>query len=32
MVNFDDVITKETKKHNPTRPQIPNYLYRILII
>ena len=32
MVNFDDVITKETKKHNPTWPQIPNYLYRILII
>ena len=30
--NFDNVINKETKKHNPTWPQIPNYLYRILII
>ena len=32
MINFDNVIKEETKEHNPNWPQIPNHLYRILII
>ena len=32
MINFDDVIKEETKEHNPNWPQIPNHLYKILII
>ena len=31
MINFDDVIKEETKKHNLNWSQIPNYPYRILI-
>ena len=32
MINFDDVIKEETKEHHPNWPQIPNHLYKILII
>ena len=32
MTNFDDVIKKETKQHNPNSPESPNHPYRILII
>ena len=31
MINFDDVIKKETKEHYPNWPQIPDHPYRILI-
>ena len=30
MINFDDVIKKGTKGHNPNWPQIPGYPCRIL--
>ena len=30
MINFDD--KKNIKMHNPNRPQIPGYLYRLLTI
>ena len=32
MVNFDDVVKENIKKHNPNWPQIPDHLYMILII
>ena len=32
MVNFDDVIKEETKRHNPNWPGIPDHPQRILII
>ena len=32
MINFDDVIKENIKEHNPTLPEIPHYLYRILIV
>ena len=32
MINFDDVIKKGTKEHNPNWPQIPDHPYRVLII
>ena len=32
MINFDDVLKENIKEHNPNRPQIPDYLYRILLI
>ena len=32
MINFDDVMKKETKEHNPNWPQILDHPYRILII
>ena len=32
MINFDDVTKENIKEHNPNWPQIPNHLYRILII
>ena len=32
MIIFDDVIKEETKEHNSNWPEIPDYLYRILII
>ena len=32
MINFDDVIKKNIKEHNLSRPQITHYTYRILII
>ena len=32
MTNFDDVIKKETKEHNPNWPKIPDHPYRILIV
>ena len=32
MINFD-VVTKESiKEHNPNLPQVPDHLYKILII
>ena len=31
MINFD-VLKEETKEHNPNQPQIPDHLYRILMI
>ena len=32
MVNLDDVIKEETKEHGPNWPEIPDHLYRILIV
>ena len=32
MINFDDVIKKETKENNPNWPELPDHPYRILII
>ena len=32
MINFDDVAKENIKDHNPNRPQIPDYPYKILII
>ena len=32
MINFDDVSKGNIRQHNPNWPQIPDYLYRILII
>ena len=32
MIIFDGVIKEETKEHNTNWPEIPDYLYRILII
>ena len=32
MINFDDVTKQNIKEHNPSRPQIPDHPYRILII
>ena len=32
MINFDDAIKEETKKHNPNWPEILDHPYRILII
>ena len=32
MINFDDVTKENIKEHNSDWPQIPDYLYRILII
>ena len=32
MINFDDVTKENTKEHKPNWPQIPDHLYRILII
>ena len=32
MINFDDIIKKETKEHSRPWPDIPDHLYRILII
>ena len=32
MINFDDVTNENTKEHNPNWPDIPDHLYRILII
>ena len=31
MINFDDVIKENIKEHNPSWPEIPDHLYRILI-
>ena len=31
MFNFDYITKKEIKEHNPNRPEIPDYPYRILI-
>ena len=30
MINFDDVIKEETKEHNPSLPETPDYPYRIV--
>ena len=32
MINFNDAIKEETKKHNPNWPEILDYSYRMLII
>ena len=32
MMNFDDVIKENINKHNPNWSQVPDYLYRILLI
>ena len=32
VVNFDGVIKKETKEDNRNWPQIPDHLYRMLIV
>ena len=32
MINFDDVIKEDMKKHNPNWLKISNHLYGILII
>ena len=31
MINFEDVIGENLRKHNPNWPQVHNHLYRILI-
>ena len=31
MINFDDVLKENMKKHNTNWPQIPDHPYRILI-
>ena len=32
MIKFDDVTKEKIKEHNPNWPQIPDHLYRILIV
>ena len=32
MINFDDVVKENIKKHNPIQPGIPDQSYRILAI
>ena len=32
MINFDDVVKENITERNPNCPEIPDYLYRILII
>ena len=32
MINFDDVVKENIKKHNPKWSQTPDHPYRILII
>ena len=32
MINFDDIVKKNIKEHNPDQPLIPDHPYRILII
>ena len=32
VINFDDVVKENIKRHNPNWPQIPKYPYRILTI
>ena len=32
MINFDDVTKQNIKEHNPYWPEIPDHLYKILII
>ena len=32
MINFDDVTKENIKEHNPSWPEVPDHLYRILII
>ena len=32
MFNFDYITKEEIKEHNPNRPEIPDYPYRMLII
>ena len=31
MINFDDVIKENIKRHNPNWPKIPDHPYRILL-
>ena len=31
MINFDDVIKENIKKHNPNWPRLLDHLYRILV-
>ena len=32
MINFDYIIKKDIKEHNPNWPEIPDHPYRILIV
>ena len=32
MINFNDITKENIKEHNPNWPQIPDHLFRILII
>ena len=32
MINFDDFMNENIKKHNPNLPEIPDHSYRISII
>ena len=32
MFNFDYITKEDTKEYNPNWPEIPDYLYRILIV
>ena len=32
MINFDDAVKENIKKHNPNCPQVPDQRYRILIV
>ena len=32
MINFDDVTKENIKEHNLNWPQIPDYLYKMLIV
>ena len=32
MFNFDYITNEDIKEHNPNWPEIPDYLYRILVV
>ena len=32
MIKLDDVIKENIKEHNPNWPQIPDHLYKIIIV
>ena len=32
MFNFDNITKKDIKEHDPNRPEIPDHLYKILIV
>ena len=32
MINSDDIVKEDLREHNPNWPQIPDHLYRILVI
>ena len=31
MINFDDIIKENIKKHNPNLPEVPEYSNKVLI-